>query len=200
MLFYTLNFDFDSSMWQDSPIPFTPTPEGAASGYDSIEPPAVPDFFKDVITIPNARALEMHLHGIYTEMAKLTASASAEAASAWLKLLLIDIQRGATATKNPVIDKIKALIKEDLRRNNIELAALMSYHPYYLNQLFSSSEGESLHKYIMRQRAAEARELITSTTLPFDKIAELVGISSASYLSRTIREHYGITPSALRRM
>ena len=60
-------------------------------------------------------------------------------------------------------------------------------------------EGISLHQFIMRERAARARELITASGRSFTEIAELCGFSSPSHLSRAIRAEYGVTPSMMRK-
>jgi len=71
--------------------------------------------------------------------------------SAWMRLLLIGIERSASAPTSPLVKKIKQLVNEDIRRNNIEIARIMNYHPYYLDEVFTRAESISLCKYIMKE-------------------------------------------------
>ena len=196
MLFYTLNFDFDRSRRNEHPAPFRPVSPTEMRFDGEVD---LPQGFSSLLELRDASALEFLLCNVCREYA-VRSELSAVAASAWLKLLLIELLRGAGIRKNSLVEQVKALIREDVRQNNRSLAERMNYHPYYLNQVFSAAEGISLHQYIIRERAVAARDLITTGTLSLEKIAEMTGFSSASHLSRTIRTYYGVPPSTFRKM
>ena len=121
--------------------------------------------------------------------------------SARLKCLLISIYRNQYETaKNSLCHNIKDLVNKDLSLNTKDLADILNYHPYYLNELFKKNEGVTLHKYVLQQRLAKAYNLVASTTLSFEEIASICGFCSQSHFSSKFKEHYHITPLHLRRL
>lgn len=91
-------------------------------------------------------------------------------------------------------------MRDNITLNNAKIAQRLSYHHYYLNEVFLKSEGVSFHKYIMRERAAKAKELIGTKDKSFEYIEKACGFSSALHLSRAIKAEYGITPSVMRKL
>lgn len=59
--------------------------------------------------------------------------------------------------------------------------------------------GSGIKEYLMERRIHYAAELLRRSDEPLTAIAERCGFSSAQYLCRVIREHYGMTPDAFRR-
>ena len=80
-----------------------------------------------------------------------------------------------------------------------ELAAVLNYHPFYLNEIFKKNEGITLHKYLIQQRLIKAYELISTTQMPLIDIADICGFSSQSHFSSVFKNTYRITPGKLRR-
>lgn len=200
MLFYTVNFDFtDKAQGSDRSVTSPMAYKGkVCSGlFDE----GIPEEFKQVIYIGRGEFAESALKEIYGETVKSDPHAEA-ARSAQMKLLLINICRNTevNAGETTLCVRIKKCVEQNPCNNNTEIAKKLSYHPYYLNAVFKKNEGISLHKYIMKKRLARAKELITTTPLSFDTIAEECGFSSASHLCRYIGKEYGITPSGMRRL
>jgi AraC-like DNA-binding protein len=197
LLFYTINFDFTLRYAGQYPIPFSPE-RGERCRQEPLTE-GIPPCLSSFLWIREARFAEPHLRRMYEESMRPLAHTAA-AMSACLALLLVDLLREIDApTDHPLSKRIRALVVEDPRRNNQAIARILGYHPYYLNEVFVREEGISLHQFIMRERAARARELITASGRSFTEIAELCGFSSPSHLSRAIRTEYGVTPSMMRK-
>lgn len=200
ILFYTVNFDFTHDYARTIPTVISP------EEYDGSAPPelldsGIPDVFRKTIFIRQAHFAEPLLREIYGESVR-TGLCTEEARSANMKLLLIAVFRNVNREhgKHSISERIKELVAEDLHLNNIKIASLLSYHPFYINEVFGHEEGISLHKYIMQERLVKACELITTTDFSFEEIAQICGFSSASHLSRTVHSEYGITPSKMRKV
>ena len=199
MLFYTVNFDFTSEMRTEKRA-FVPNVYRPNTPIEAISC-GIPIVFREPIVIRHGEFAETELKKIYSE--SLRSQPCAEpASSAYMKLLLINIYRNAAITsEQPSLNmRIKDCVANDLTLNNIQIAERLSYHPYYLNEVFKKSEGISLHQYIMRERLARAKDLITATNRSFESIAQECGFSSDSHLSRSINREYGITPSKMRKL
>ncbi len=79
------------------------------------------------------------------------------------------------------------------------LAGLMGVSPGYLSALFHRETGENLSACIANQRMNAALQLLTSTRLQVQTIAQLCGFSDPNYFGKQFRKHYGMTPLAYRR-
>ncbi|MET4108554.1 AraC family transcriptional regulator [Hymenobacter metallilatus] len=69
----------------------------------------------------------------------------------------------------------------------------------YLSNAFSTTEGQSLERYIIGQRIAAAERLLRNSTLGVGRIALSLGYSSLGHLSRQFRLVKGISPTDYRR-
>ena len=100
-----------------------------------------------------------------------------------------------------LIKEIKDYIAQNFHDNisNISIANFFGYHPYYLNTLFSTAEGITLHKYILETRMKKAKELMLSTEKNIAQISDECGFSGASYFSECFMKSYGITPTQFRK-
>lgn len=66
--------------------------------------------------------------------------------------------------------------------------------PEYISRLFKTEVGETFSSYLSAYRIEKARQLLTETDFPISDIAEKVGLTSASYFSRTYKKYKGHTP------
>ena len=199
LLFYTVNFDFTSEFKHISTL----TPQVWQSGQDyeliCIPKEEIKSVFGKILCFSNAVWAESFIDSIYKETLARKDGYS-ELQSSMLKALLISIYRSSKAeTESAVIRKIKQLVKNNPKSKNKDIAKLMNYHPFYVNDLFRNSEGITLHQYIVQVRLAMAYEMIASSDSSLNEIAELCGFSSQSHLSNAFRTAYGITPSQLRK-
>ncbi len=200
MLFYTVNFDFSQAYKDIStmrPLPsHNHNPESSLNTLDN----KTKDDFNRVIHIPSAFWAENDFKCIYKEKLEQRAG-YAQVQSLHLKRILINIYRNAVSVnqKNPICERIKEIVTERPDIKNKELAEMVGYHPFYLNQLYKKNEGISLHKYIIKIRAEKAYELLSETRLSLAEISEICGFSSQAHLSSSFKAVYNISPSTLRK-
>ena len=200
MLFYTVNFDFNSEnenlgvMTPDFVSKFKPE-----SCLKSI-PESCNRFFNRIVCIQNALWAKEYFNTIYEEtLSKYEGYSKIQ--SSCLRNVLIKLYRKQNTTDglSPVIEKIKDTVKENPVINNIQLADLLGYHPYYLNELFKDKEGITLHQYIIHNRLSKAYELITSSNLSISEIAQKCGFCTQSYFSAAFKKQFGTSPLVLRK-
>jgi len=79
-----------------------------------------------------------------------------------------------------------------------ELAAAVGTNQPKLSKGFRSLFGTTVFGYIRAQRMLRARELLQRTCMPIKTIAREIGFRSTGDLTRAVKEHYGMTPTALR--
>ena len=200
MLFYTLNFDFS----QDYTDIKTMCPQPANKHRQEYVLRSIPDelrnVFSNIIRFDNALWAENDIKHIYTEALNRDLGYG-KICNSHLTILLTNIYRKVLkkGSNNSVCEKIKDLIEKNLQINIKELAAVLNYHPFYLNEVFKKNEGVTLHKYLIQQRLIKAYELISTTQMPLIDIADICGFSSQSHFSSVFKNTYRITPGKLRR-
>lgn len=128
-----------------------------------------------------------------------------EKMSSLLKTLIIDAIRAATLPENPEIESklntVISYIQENYAEDitNGQLANLVNYHPYYLNSIFKRYIGVTLHKYLLDYRISVAEDLLFSTKIPIEKIAEQVGFNSTNCFITYFKKSKQLTPSQYRK-
>jgi AraC-like DNA-binding protein len=75
-----------------------------------------------------------------------------------------------------------------------ELAALCHISEGYFSKLFTKSTGESYSSWLLKKRISWAKDLLASTDLTVQEIAEDIGFSDAGHFVRTFKKYEGITP------
>jgi len=80
----------------------------------------------------------------------------------------------------------------------VPLAALLGVSPYRLSRAFTRELGVSLTRYRNRVRVAHALDRIEEGEPSLAVLASDLGFADQAHLSRTVREHSGHTPTALR--
>lgn len=148
---------------------------------------------------------EKRINEIVNQFRKRSAFSDA-AASALLKLCIVEIAE-ATLEKNSgtptaktvdfIADYIQKNLKGDL--SNERLAEKVGYHPYYLNRIFKSAKGSSLHAFVLNSRLSSACELLLTTTKKISEIAEDVGFNNQIAFINAFKKKYGFTPTGFRR-
>lgn len=78
------------------------------------------------------------------------------------------------------------------------LAALLSVSPYRLSRAFGRQLGVPLTRYRNRVRVGHALDAIEAGEEKLGALAARLGFADQAHLTRTIRQHCGHTPSALR--
>ena len=80
-----------------------------------------------------------------------------------------------------------------------QIAAALNLSPRRLETLFRQNLNQTPGAYALQLRLAAARRLITDTRHPLAEVALRTGFTSASTLSRAFTNHFGLSPSTLRR-
>lgn len=79
------------------------------------------------------------------------------------------------------------------------IARQVHLSPFYLCRLFKSQTGMNIISYLNILRIKKSMELLESTDLSIDMIAERVGYNDASYYCRMFKRHLGHTPDKWRK-
>jgi AraC-like DNA-binding protein len=79
------------------------------------------------------------------------------------------------------------------------LAKLAGFAPNYFSDLFKRREGVSFESYLRKLRLDRAKQLLASTDLDLQRVAELSGMGTRFHLSRIFQRTFGMTPMAWRR-
>ena len=79
------------------------------------------------------------------------------------------------------------------------LAAVANLSPSHFLRLFHRVFGISPHRYLVRQRMAEARRLVEETTQPIGSIAACLGFINRCAFARLFKQHHGTPATRLRR-
>ena len=82
----------------------------------------------------------------------------------------------------------------------LSLAALLGVSPYRLSRAFSRRLGVSLTHYRNRMRVGRALDMIEEGATGLAAVADRLGFADQAHLGRTVKQHYGHTPTALRRL
>ena len=102
-----------------------------------------------------------------------------------------------------LVNAIKqSLLRQIHQRNaplNVNFSTFLSEefnHDYsYLSRLFSSVEGITIEKYIIRLRVEKVKELLMYEELNLTQIADTLDYSSVAHLSSQFKKETGMTPS-----
>lgn len=82
--------------------------------------------------------------------------------------------------------------------NLSDVAQAAGYSPAYLTNLVQEKTGQTVKRWIIERRMAQARNLLTHTSESIRQIAEASGYTDAGYFSRQFRQFHGISPQAWR--
>jgi AraC family transcriptional regulator len=108
-----------------------------------------------------------------------------------------------------LIEKIKVLIIEKIHHQNGKLEKF-SFSKYLSNELgvnysqlssvFSSCEGVTIEKFIIKQKIEKVKELLTYNELTLSEIAFKLGYSSVQHLSNQFRQITGLNPTYFKKL
>lgn len=107
-----------------------------------------------------------------------------------------------------LISQIKSIVIEQVHHaeNNLSinfstlLTNKLSYDYTYLSKLFSSVEGYTIEKFIIKQKIERVKELLFYKQLTLSEISFLVGYSSVSHLSAQFKKETGMSPSQFKKL
>lgn len=107
-----------------------------------------------------------------------------------------------------LIAQIKSILVDQIHHStenlNVNFSTLLSekLNQDYtsLSKLFSSVEGITIEKYILKQKIEKVKELIIYDELNLSEIAFQLNYSSVAHLSSQFKKETGMTPSAFKKL
>jgi AraC-like DNA-binding protein len=110
--------------------------------------------------------------------------------------------------KSKLIGQIKSIIIEHIHYNQenrtVNFSTLLSEklnHEYTsLSKLFSSVEGITIERFILKQKIEKVKELLFYNQLTLSEIAYKMNYSSVAHLSAQFKKETGMTPSAFKKL
>jgi AraC-like DNA-binding protein len=101
---------------------------------------------------------------------------------------------------HPIVKKAVHYIEENLHQKitTLQVASFCSVSKDHLSLLFKQNTGETVTKYILREKLQESRRLI-NRGLSNSQIAYQLGFCSESHFIAKYKEHYGNTPGKERK-
>src|SRR5438093_3458614 len=124
-------------------------------------------------------------------------AATVEAASAgWAVPARGDVGSLPACRLRRVTEYIQQNLDKDLTL--AELAAVVYMSPYHFARLFKSSTGIPPHRFVVRQRIAQARAWLARPELSIAQISRLVGFRTPSHFTTVFRRLSGVTPRRYR--
>jgi len=104
---------------------------------------------------------------------------------------------GTSNTIREAVTYIDEHIKDDITLT--EVAAHVHLNPSYFSVLFKDEIKLNFSEYITRRRIQRAKELLLSTKLTINEVAEEVGYNTTKYFIKIFKEYEKMTPTAYRK-
>lgn len=99
-----------------------------------------------------------------------------------------------------LVDDARIVLVNDPNLQALELARLVGCSPYHLSRLFVRYTGAGIAAYKIALRTARVLDELADGVGSISDLASAVGFADHAHLSRTIRRHFGTTPSNIREM
>lgn len=131
-------------------------------------------------------------------------SDSPERAAVWLEAALTELD-GHTAPQDGQTEAIDALCDmiagNPGRAWNVpDMARRLNVCVDHFSRLFRKRKGMAPHEFALEARLDYAKCLLSSSSHPVERVAELCGYNSLSFMTRQFKAKTGLTPSAFRRL
>lgn len=147
----------------------------------------------------------IHLNRLSSSFAtKIEAASQLRAAQALIPEMVHaycrTVRRLSTKQYSPLIQKVVSHIEADLagELSLHTLSAAHCIHPSYLSSLFRKETGKTLTEYINQRRMDLGAQLLKTTNLQVQTIAQHCGLSDTNYFSKLFKKHFGMTPRQYR--
>lgn len=105
-------------------------------------------------------------------------------------------QRNYSLLIQKVITQIETDISSDLSLNN--LSKIFDVNSSYLSTLFKKETGSTLTEYVNKMRIERAKELLVSTNVQIQNIAQRCGMLDVNYFTKTFKKYTDLTPKKYR--
>jgi AraC family transcriptional regulator len=79
-----------------------------------------------------------------------------------------------------------------------DLASVVALSRYHFTRRFRATTGTTPHEFVLQQRVARAKALLTRTNCPLLDIALICGFADQSHLNRVFKKHTGMPPGQYR--
>ncbi|PAE80588.1 hypothetical protein CHH77_16355 [Shouchella clausii] len=151
------------------------------------------------------------LAGLFDEIAKETAVAdlySGETVALLIRYAIVFVSRNCGTAQEKLSPLVPAWIKESLAyidahlHEELDLKMLAAHacvHPSYFSKKFKASIGLTYIEFLKSKRLVKAKDLLKTTALSIQAIAEACGYHSMPHFYRTFRAATGTTPAAYRK-
>jgi AraC family transcriptional regulator, arabinose operon regulatory protein len=111
--------------------------------------------------------------------------------------------QGALATVDPTLEQLQpaiAYMDQHWAKNPrlAEIARTVHLAPNYFHRKFTGAFRITPFHYMLRRRLNLGRQLLLSTDLPLDHVAEQCGFYSAFHFSKLFKKHCGLSPKQFR--
>ena len=103
--------------------------------------------------------------------------------------------------KKKIVEEVVGVL-ETAYREKIDFTVLASdfgFSPQYLSKLFRKQYGMSPNRYLLQYRILKAMELLTTTALKIEEIAQNTGFNDEYYFSKFFKKQTGYTPTQFRK-
>ncbi len=116
------------------------------------------------------------------------------------EILAVSPPRNSSPPNEQLIREVEHYIEENILNsiNISDIATHLDYNPFYLSRIFKKEKGISLSDYLNSAKIKKSVELITTTDIKIDELAEKMGYSSASSFLVFFKKHTKKTPNQLR--
>ena len=197
----SLNFDLDHSQCHRSQaLDPSPVEEFDQSLVFENHPPAE---LAETIVLEDCSFAESRLNQLVVEF-QFPSPCSELRISAILKEVLSDMLQAKTKPQDKMtsmvhrtIDYIKRNYQKEI--SNEQIAREVGYNPLYLNRVFKTYTGMTIHAYVIRERINAAALLLHGTELPVEVIAETCGFPNSPRFCAAFRQSAGYSPLEFRK-
>lgn len=110
------------------------------------------------------------------------------------------VKKHAMARYSAPVRKALACIDADLAGDLTlhTLSAMQNLSPGYLSTLFKKEVGQTLTNYVNRKRVEHAANLLRTSALQIQTIAQYCGVPDVNYFSKLFKRHMGLSPKEFR--
>ncbi|MFC4811482.1 response regulator [Paenibacillus sp. GCM10023250] len=142
--------------------------------------------------------------GAIDALMNLSAHPSREAALQRLLRVAADIRARRRSVQTECTRQVIARLHQYIRANLAgdlsltRLSEVVYLNPAYLSVLYKQQTGHNLSEYIAEARLEKAKELLATTPLKIQDIADRVGFETAGYFNRFFKKRLRVTPQEYR--
>lgn len=147
----------------------------------------------------------IHIDSVSTEIAKKIELRSTVEDLQKLMLEMVKIycqlvNKYSVKDYSPTVQKVIVMIEADLAADLSlsELATTLNINASYLSTVFKKETGKTITAYVNQRRIELAQELLKTTNLQIQTIAQYCGILDVHYFTRLFKKVTGVSPKQFR--